>query len=157
MSKKKNFIRVKKEDGTYGYVQTNSNSRALEFDANRGMFKIHDQPNEKSHFTWGWNVPEVVPTSKNVYNGGDVGEITVTAKAPEKKFIQADNMFYPTDEMIRKRQIMDNLEMAAGNLMTGGYASIAKSGAEEIKNGNYLSGAFQFASPLMVSHFSVLQ
>ena len=66
-------------------------------------------------------------------------------------------MFYPTDEMIRKRQIMDNLEMAAGNLMTGGYASIAKSGAEEIKNGNYLSGAFQFASPLMVSHFSVLQ
>ena len=40
MSKKKNFIRVKKEDGTYGYVQTNQNSRALEFDANRGMFKI---------------------------------------------------------------------------------------------------------------------
>ena len=43
--------------------------------------------------------------------------------------------------------------MAAGNLMTGGYASIAKSGAEEIKNGNYITGAFNFASPLMAPSF----
>lgn len=144
--------RVKRSNGTYGYVQVDENNKPVEFDENTGKFRIYNTPDGTGDYTWGWKNTDTGDTS------GYMGPtITVTGNPNRKVGIQREQDDHwaaldrdkKVDEQVNQTVgSADNFTPwgLGGQAINYGFSKVLEQLPEEAQNaisyGRYMSPAY---------------